>query len=114
MVDDMVAVVPDAGRVDGWDRARADSIDAADSGPSVGGPSGRKFGQLPVCWAPRESDAVALAHDQFRWSASGWSVNAELPGPAAFKEATRSARPDDVAEAQLLPLLRAALQPPEH
>src|SRR5690606_12858392 len=50
------------------------------------------------CWAPSEKEAVELAHDQFRWSASGWSVNAELPGPAAFEEATSSARPEGVAE----------------
>ncbi|WP_110241124.1 TIGR03557 family F420-dependent LLM class oxidoreductase [Nocardioides gilvus] len=85
MVDDMVAVVPDAELLDTWDRER-------------GGSSGRKIGQLPVCWAPSEQEAVELAHDQFRWSGSGWSVNAELPGPAAFAEATSSVRPEDVAE----------------
>lgn len=85
LVDDMVAVVPDPDLVKAWDRERGTS-------------SGRKIGQLPVCWAPSEKEAVELAHDQFRWSASGWSVNAELPGPAAFEEATSSVRPEDVAE----------------
>lgn len=50
MVDDMVAVVPDADLVQSWDRER-------------GGASGRKVGQLPVCWAPTEKEAVELAHD---------------------------------------------------
>ena len=85
LVDDMVAVAPDPDLVGAWDRER-------------GGRSGRKVGQQPVCWAPAEQEAIELAHDQFRWSGSGWSVNAELPGPAAFEEANSSVRPEDVAE----------------
>lgn len=84
-VDDMVGVVPDADHVKAWDQER-------------GGSRGRKVGQMPVCWAPTEKEAVELAHDQFRWSGSGWSVNAQLPTPAAFGEATSSVRPEDVAE----------------
>ncbi|GGD13152.1 TIGR03557 family F420-dependent LLM class oxidoreductase [Nocardioides daphniae] len=83
--DDMVAVTPDASLVEAWDAAKQ-------------GSGGRKFGQLPICWAPDERTALELAHDQFRWSASGWAVNAELPGPASFDEATKSVRPEDVAE----------------
>ena len=45
------------------------------------------------------AEAVARAHDQFRWFAGGWKVNAELPGPAAFAAATQFVRPDDVADA---------------
>ena len=33
------------------------------------------------------------AHDQFRWFAGGWKVNAELPGPAAFAGARQFVRP---------------------
>lgn len=86
VADDMVAVQPDAGLVQAWDEAR-------------GEPNGRKVGQLPVCWAPDESEAVRIAHDQFRWSAAaGWHVNAELPGPLAFEEASARVRPSDVAD----------------
>ncbi|KJY44507.1 5,10-methylene tetrahydromethanopterin reductase, partial [Streptomyces sp. NRRL S-444] len=42
--------------------------------------------------------AVKRAHEQFRWSLGGWRVNAELPGPAAFEQASRYVRPEDVAE----------------
>jgi len=42
---------------------------------------------------------VARAHDQFRWFAGGWKVNAELPGTSAFAAASQFVRPDDIAEA---------------
>ncbi|MBY8848459.1 LLM class F420-dependent oxidoreductase [Saccharothrix sp. MB29] len=57
----------------------------------------RKIGQLPICWDPDRDRAVARAHDQFRWFAGGWKVNAELPGPAGFAGATQFVRPEDVA-----------------
>jgi len=58
-----------------------------------------KIGQQPICWGTDPDEAVARAHDQFRWFAGGWKVNAELPGPAAFASATQFVRPEDVAEA---------------
>jgi hypothetical protein len=42
--------------------------------------------------------AVARAHQQFRWFAGGWKVNAELPGTAAFDAASQFVRPEDVGE----------------
>ncbi|QFZ21958.1 LLM class F420-dependent oxidoreductase [Saccharothrix syringae] len=62
-----------------------------------GSPS-RKIGQLPVCWDTDRDRAVARAHEQFRWFAGGWKVNAELPGTAGFAGATQFVRPDDVAQ----------------
>ena len=38
------------------------------------------------------------AHDQFRWFAGGWAVNADLPTTAGFAGATQYVRPEDVAE----------------
>jgi G6PDH family F420-dependent oxidoreductase len=58
-----------------------------------------KIGQQPMCWGPERDAAVARAHDQFRWFAGGWKVNAELPGTAAFAAATQFVTPDDVAGA---------------
>ncbi len=40
---------------------------------------------------------MARAHDQFRWFAGGWHVNANLPTTAAFAGATQFVTPDDVA-----------------
>ncbi|MFE9428531.1 TIGR03557 family F420-dependent LLM class oxidoreductase [Kitasatospora sp. NPDC006697] len=56
-------------------------------------------GQLPICYHPVPSTAIARAHREFRWFAGGWRVNAELPGPAAFDAASRHVRPEDVAQA---------------
>jgi hypothetical protein len=41
---------------------------------------------------------VKRAHDQFRWFAGGWPVNADLPTTAGFAAATQFVRPEDVAE----------------
>ena len=55
-------------------------------------------GQIPVCWDPDRDAAIERAHDQFRWFAGGWKVNADLPTPAGFAGATQFVRPEDVAE----------------
>lgn len=83
--DHLIAVQPDADAVTGWDQHH--------DGDS------RKIGQLPICWGPDKEAAVELAHDQFRWFAGGWTVNADLPTPAGFAGATGFVRPEDVAEA---------------
>ena len=86
LADHLIAVEPDADLVQGWDAARE-------------GAASRKIGQLPICWAPTNDEAVQIAHDQFRWFGSGWKVNAELPGPAGFAGASQFVRPEDVADA---------------
>jgi G6PDH family F420-dependent oxidoreductase len=84
LVDHLVAVEPSSELVHRWDRSR--------SGDS------RKIGQIPICWDTDRSRAVKTAHEQFRWFAGGWKVNAELPGPAGFAGATQFVTPEDVAE----------------
>jgi G6PDH family F420-dependent oxidoreductase len=84
LADHLVAVEPEAELVRKWDTAH--------------GGTSRKIGQLPVCWGPDRDAAVRTAHEQFRWFAGGWKVNAELPGPAGFAGATQFVRPEDVAE----------------
>lgn len=81
--DHLVAVEPNPDLVAGWD--------AAHPGDS------RKIGQIPISWDPDRDTAVARAHDQFRWFAGGWSVNADLPTPAGFAAATQFVREEDVA-----------------
>jgi G6PDH family F420-dependent oxidoreductase len=66
---------------------------------AAAGTSLPKIGQQPICWGRNRDTAIALAHDQFRWFAGGWKVNAELPGTAAFAAATQFVRSDDVARA---------------
>ncbi|QEE61612.1 LLM class F420-dependent oxidoreductase [Salinibacterium sp. dk2585] len=84
--DHMITTEPDGDLVSSWH-------DAANAGDGA-----RVIGQVPICWAPNREDGVALAHEQFRWFAGGWKVNADLPTPAGFSAATNSVRPDDVAE----------------
>ena len=83
--DVMIATEPDPSLAPAWDGARPNREPSS------------KVGQLPICWGSNERDAVARAHEQFRWFAGGWKVNAELPGPTAFAAASQFTRPEDVA-----------------
>ncbi|TPG24009.1 LLM class F420-dependent oxidoreductase [Mycolicibacterium hodleri] len=88
LVDHLIAVEPDKDLVDGWHAAR--------KGTGLPGDS-RIVGQIPICWDTDEKVAIERAHDQFRWFAGGWSVNADLPTTAGFAGATQFVRPEDVA-----------------
>ncbi|MFF2579612.1 LLM class F420-dependent oxidoreductase [Streptomyces goshikiensis] len=84
LADLVIAIDPERELLEAFDRA--------------GGAGKPRVGQLAVCYDPDRDAAVVRAHEQFRWSAGGWRVNAELPGPAAFDQATRYVRPEDIAE----------------
>jgi G6PDH family F420-dependent oxidoreductase len=84
LVDHLIAVEPESDLVATWDDV-------------VGHSRGRKIGQIPICWDTDRERAVERAHEQFRWFAGGWKVNAELPGPSGFAGATQFVRPEDVA-----------------
>lgn len=87
--DHLIAVAPDAGLIDGWN--------AVPGAPRVG-EGARAIGQIPICWDVDTEAARRRAHEQFRWFAGGWPVNADLPTPAGFAGATRFVRPEDVAD----------------
>src|SRR3954452_22437615 len=70
--DHLIAVEPDADLVQGWARRRQDA----------GLATSRTIGQIPVCWGPDRQAAIETAHEQFRWFAGGWQVNADLPTTA--------------------------------
>jgi len=84
MVDHLITTEPDADLIATWDA-------------TVKGRESRKIGQVPICWDTDRDRAVERAHEQFRWFAGGWKVNAELPGPSGFAGATQFVRPEDVA-----------------
>ncbi|MEU4685428.1 LLM class F420-dependent oxidoreductase [Streptomyces xinghaiensis] len=84
LADLVIAVEPKPELIDAFDR--------------YGGAGKPRVGQVPVCYDPDRETAVRRAHEQFRWFAGGWKVNAELPGPASFEAATQFVRPEDVAE----------------
>ncbi len=85
LAEHLVAVEPDADLVKMWDQTKGDT-------------TSRKIGQIPICWGQDKDAAIAKAHDQFRWFAGGWAVNADLPTPAGFAGASQFVRPEDVAE----------------
>ena len=85
LADHLIAVEPDAEVISAWDAEKGNS-------------DSRKIGQIPICWDPDEEQAVARAHDQFRWFAGGWAVNADLPTPAGFAGASQFVRPEDIAQ----------------
>jgi G6PDH family F420-dependent oxidoreductase len=85
LADHLIATEPKSELVQKWDA-------------TVPGRQSRKIGQVPICWDTDRDRAVTRAHEQFRWFAGGWKVNAELPGVAAFAGATQFVRPEDVAE----------------
>lgn len=85
LADLLIAVQPEQELVDAFD--------------AHGGAGKPRVGQVPVCYGPDRQAAVRRAHEQFRWFGSGWKVNSELPGPAAFAGATQFVRQEDVADA---------------
>lgn len=88
LADHLVAVEPESSLIDEWNSVRV----------VANLPTGRKVGQLPISWDTNRDDAIARAHDQFRWFAGGWQVNADLPTTTAFTAASQFVRPDDVAK----------------
>ena len=85
LADHLVAVEPEPDLLKAWDQEK-------------GSANSRKIGQVPICWDSDEQRAIKRAHDQFRWFAGGWAVNADLPPPAGFEGASSFVRPEDVAK----------------
>ncbi|NKY09534.1 TIGR03557 family F420-dependent LLM class oxidoreductase [Cellulomonas hominis] len=88
LADHLITTEPEADLIAGWDRARAEAGDL---------PRSRKIGQIPISWDPDADAAKQRAHEQFRWFAGGWHVNADLPTTEAFAAASQYVRPEDVA-----------------
>jgi G6PDH family F420-dependent oxidoreductase len=89
LADHMIAVEPLSEVVERWNDT--------EGAPTISSPA-RAIGQIPICWDPDEETAIDRAHDQFRWFAGGWSVNADLPTTAGFAGATQFVRREDVAD----------------
>jgi G6PDH family F420-dependent oxidoreductase len=83
--DVMIAIEPDRELGIAWDGASRTRQKA------------RKVGQIPISWDRDVEAAKTRAHEQFRWFAGGWKVNAELPSTAGFDAASQYVRPEDVA-----------------
>jgi G6PDH family F420-dependent oxidoreductase len=90
LADHMIGVQPEKSTIEAWNST---------AGTTRIGEGARAIGQIPICWDTNEQRAVERAHEQFRWFAGGWAVNADLPTTAGFAGATQFVRPEDVAEA---------------
>jgi G6PDH family F420-dependent oxidoreductase len=89
LADHLIATEPDEQLLQEWNDTQF--------APRIGAEA-RAVGQIPICWDPDREAAIARAHEQFRWFAGGWSVNADLPTTAGFASATQFVRPEDVAD----------------
>lgn len=89
LADHLIATEPSSELLDAWN--------ALDGQPQIGA-GARAIGQIPISWDPSSKDAaIERAHEQFRWFAGGWQVNADLPTTAGFAGASQFVRPEDVA-----------------
>jgi G6PDH family F420-dependent oxidoreductase len=82
--DGLIAVSPDA--------------DVVNTFAAAGGAGKPAYGQVAVCYGPDHDEAASYASRVWSWSAAGWKVMAELPGPASFAAASASVRPEDIAK----------------
>ncbi len=89
LADHLIGTDPDPELITAWNDT--------EGAPKVGADGARAIGQIPICWDPDRDTAIVRAHEQFRWFAGGWSVNADLPTTAGFAGATQYVRPEDVA-----------------
>jgi G6PDH family F420-dependent oxidoreductase len=64
----------------------------------AGGDETKTWGQVILSWDKDEATAQQTAYDQFRFTAGGWKVQAELPNPINFDAATKNVRPKDLTE----------------
>src|SRR5437763_15101349 len=69
--DALIAVEPDAGVVSAFDAA--------------GGSGKPRYGQILVCYGRDAAEAREYAARMWAWSAAGWKVMSELPGPSSVE-----------------------------
>jgi len=92
---------PEAARLAG---RKGDGLIATEPRPDLieafaaAGGSGRRYAEVALCYAEREEDARKTAHHYFRWSVTGWPVQAELPDTEGFAAASKHVSPEAVAE----------------
>lgn len=83
---------------------KADALVATEPQPDLieafvaGGGSGPRYAEVALCYAEREEDARQTAHHYFRWSVTGWPVQAELPDTESFAAASKHVSPETVAQ----------------
>ena len=64
----------------------------------AGGTGKPASGQMMISWGPDEAAQRKLARDNFGWTAGGWKIQAELPGPVNFQAFVDVVHEEDVVE----------------
>ena len=64
---------------------------------SAGG-KGARYAEVAMCYAESDEAAWRTAHHYFRWSATGWPVQAELADSKGFAAASQHISPEVVAQ----------------
>lgn len=82
--DGIMATDPDRGLTEGW--------------VSGGGDPTATWAEVPFAHARTDEEGLRLAHERFRFGATGWKVQSELPNPVNFAAACEHVRPEDLAE----------------
>ena len=62
------------------------------------GGKGPTYGQLTVCWAKNNEEAIQTAHQIWPNSAIPGELGQELPTPSHFEQAAQMVKPEDVAQ----------------
>jgi coenzyme F420-dependent glucose-6-phosphate dehydrogenase len=62
------------------------------------GGKGPLYGQLTVCWAESDEQAIKTAHEIWPNSAIPGELGQELPTPAHFEQAAQMVKPEDIAK----------------
>jgi G6PDH family F420-dependent oxidoreductase len=57
-----------------------------------------RYAEVAMCCAKDEAKARETAHKYFRWSMTGWPVQAELPDTKGFEAASKHIAPETVAK----------------
>lgn len=83
--DALIATAPDGDLVSAFEQA--------------GGSDKPRYGQLTVCYAKSEREAVETAHSWWPNAALGGQLGQELPLPLHYEQAAEAVTPQDVAEA---------------
>jgi G6PDH family F420-dependent oxidoreductase len=82
-------------------REKGDGLMATEPRKDIVEAFGRKdprYAEVAMCCAKREDDARTTAHKYFRWSMTGWPVQAELPDTKGFAAASKHIAPEAIAE----------------
>lgn len=88
-----------AGRIGDGLISTAPKGEIVDTFESTGGGDKPRYGQLTVCWAEDEDEALEMAYEIWPNAGIHGQLSQELPTPTLFEQATKLVRKEDVAEA---------------